>query len=39
MRERLADIKGSLEIETGRGEGTTLIIRVALERAAAGARA
>ena len=31
MRERLAAVQGSLEIETRPGEGTTLIIRVALD--------
>jgi PAS domain S-box-containing protein len=31
MRERLAAVRGSLEIETRPGEGTTLMIRVALD--------
>ncbi len=35
MRERLAAVHGSLEIETRPGEGTTLIIRVALDDSAA----
>jgi signal transduction histidine kinase len=36
MRERLAMVHGSLEIETRPGEGTTLIIRVALDGAPFG---
>jgi signal transduction histidine kinase len=36
IRERLALIRGSLEIETGSSAGTTLIIRVPLKDSAAG---